>query len=96
MKVYYVYILASKCNGTLYIGITSDLIKRVWEHKSKTIKGFTAKYSVDRLVYFEQYNEVLHAIKREKRLKEWPRKWKLDLINKQNTEWIDLYNEIAS
>ncbi len=94
MKAYYVYILASKYNGTLYIGVTSDIIKRVWEHKNKIIKGFTAKYFVDKLVYFEQYTEALEAIKREKRLKEWPRKCKLDLINKCNAEWVDLYNGI--
>lgn len=82
-KEYYVYILASKRNGTLYIGITSDLIKRVWEHKNKFVSGFTEKYGVDKLVYFEQYQDAENAIKREKRLKFWQRKWKIELIEKE-------------
>ena len=94
-KDYYVYILASKRNGTLYTGITSDLIKRVWEHKNKVVPGFTEKYGVDKLVYFEQYQEAENAIKREKRLKFWKRKWKIDLIEKRNPEWEDLYEEIV-
>ena len=83
-KEFYVYILASKRNGTLYIGVTSDLIKRIWEHKNKFVKGFTKKYHVDKLVYFEQFRDPENAIKREKRLKKYTRKWKLDLIEKMN------------
>src|SRR5437868_15351405 len=94
MKNYYVYILASKRNGTLYIGITSNLIRRIYEHKEKIFKGFTLKYDVNKLVYYEQYQDVTIAIKREKRLKEWKRKWKLHLIEKNNQYWKDLYYEI--
>ena len=93
-KSYYVYILASRRNGTLYIGITSDLTRRIWQHKKKLVKGFTEKYDVDKLVYFEEYNDVDIAIQREKRLKEWKRKWKLDLIEKDNPDWKDLYSDI--
>src|SRR5689334_10900641 len=96
MAEYYVYIIASKRNGTLYIGVTSNLVKRIWEHKTKMIKGFTSKYKVDKLVYFEQHNDIQQAIQREKRLKEWPRKWKIDLIHSMNPQWIDLYTEIAA
>lgn len=95
-KDYYVYILASKRNGTLYIGITSDLIKRVWEHKNKLIEGFSQKYNVGKLVYFEQIRDPETAIKREKRLKKYNRKWKLELIEKSNPEWKDLYSELIS
>ena len=95
-KESYVYILASRRNGTLYIGVTSDLIKRVWEHKNKMVGGFTAKYSVDQLVYYEQYRDIMEAIKREKILKKWLRKWKLDLIEKSNPNWVDLYNDLCS
>ena len=91
---YYVYILVSKYNGTLYIGVTSDLIKRVWQHKEKVFKGFTARYFVDKLVYYEQFSHVLDAIAREKRLKEWQKKWKLNLINQFNPEWKDLYQQL--
>ena len=94
MKNYYVYILASKKNGTLYIGITSDLIKRVWQHKNDFIAGFTKKYKVHRLVYYEQYIDPALAIKREKLLKSWNREWKICLIEKKNPNWIDLYDEL--
>ena len=94
-KQYYVYILASRKNGTLYIGITSDLVKRVWEHKEKAVKGFTRKYSVNRLVYYEIFDDSENAIKREKRLKEYKRQWKIDLIEKENPEWNDLYEMIV-
>jgi putative endonuclease len=94
-KQYYVYIPASRKNGTLYIGVTSDLVKRVWEHKSKVIKGFTFKYCVDKLVYYEIFGDPENAIKREKRLKCYKRQWKIDLIEKDNPEWEDLYNEIV-
>ena len=95
-KDYYVYILASRKNGTLYVGVTSDLIKRVWEHKNKLIEGFTQKYNTDKLVYFEQCSNVESAISREKRLKKYNRKWKLELIGKANPEWRDLYSELIS
>lgn len=94
MKTYFIYILASNKNGTLYIGVTSNLIKRIWEHKNKIIKGFTEKYNINKLVYFETFQDVHLAIRREKRLKEWPREWKLNLIEKDNPEWCDLYPEI--
>ena len=94
-KDYYVYILASKRNGTLYIGVTANLIKRVWEHKNKVVDGFTGKYNVDKLVFYEQYRDPDNAIRREKRLKKYNRKWKLDLIEKSNPHWKDLYGEIS-
>ena len=95
-KNYYVYILANKRNGALYIGVTSDLIKRVWEHKNKVIEGFTQKYNVNKLVYFEQYNDPINAIKREKRLKKYNRKWKLGLIEKETPDWKDLYKKLIT
>jgi putative endonuclease len=92
--LYYVYILASKKNGTLYIGVTNDLIKRVYEHKNNLLKGFTEKYSVHQLVYYEQYQNINDAILREKRLKKWNRKWKIELIEADNPDWDDLYHHI--
>ena len=94
MKNYYVYILASKRNGTLYIGITSNLQKRVFEHKTKQTKGFTEKYGVDRLVYFEQTTDVRSALVREKQLKKWNRLWKLRLIEENNSQWLDLSEDL--
>jgi putative endonuclease len=94
MKQYYVYILASQKNGTLYVGMTSDLIKRVYEHKQNLIYGFSKKYSVHNLVYYEYYSEAQEAIMREKQIKKWNRKWKLRLIEEKNPKWSDLYNEI--
>ena len=94
-RSYYVYILASRIGGTLYIGVTNDLIRRIGEHKLKVAKSFTKKYEVTRLVYFEIFDQIEHAIQREKRLKKWPRAWKISLIEKQNPDWIDLYPEIA-
>ena len=94
-KQYYVYILASRKNGTLYIGITSELIRRIWVHKNKVVAGFTSKYHVDKLVYYEIFGDPENAIKREKRLKFYKRKWKIDLIEKSNPEWKDLYVEIV-
>ena len=94
MKAYYVYILASKRNGTLYIGVTNNLQRRVYEHKNNLIKGFTKKYQVHRLVYFEHTDDIQSAIQREKRIKSWKRKWKLELIEKENPEWNDLYKEL--
>ena len=95
-KTFYVYILASRRNGTLYIGVTSDLIKRIWEHKKKLTEGFTEKYEVDKLVYYEQFRDAECAIRREKRLKKYNRKWKLDLIEKSNPDWKDLYEELIT
>ncbi|MBU0672190.1 MAG: GIY-YIG nuclease family protein [Candidatus Margulisbacteria bacterium] len=93
-KTYYVYILASKRNGTLYIGITNNLKRRIFEHKKKIIKGFTKKYDVTQLVYFEQYSDVREALTREKRLKKWNRAWKLELIEANNPQWKDLSKEV--
>ena len=90
MKTYLVYILASKRNGTLYVGITNELTRRMFEHKSGLINGFTKKYSIDKLVYFESTSDVNAAILREKRLKKWKRKWKIELIEKLNPNWKDL------
>lgn len=91
---YYVYILFSKPNGTLYIGVTSDLIKRIFEHKNKIFKGFTAKYDVDKLGYYEIYGSIEEAIKREKALKGSSRQRKVKLILAQNPDWKDLYDEL--
>jgi putative endonuclease len=92
---YYVYILASRIGGTLYIGVTNDLIRRVFEHKSKFVRGFTKKYDVVKLVYYEQYDDIEIAIQREKRLKKWNRQWKIRLIEEKNPNWDDLYPSIA-
>jgi putative endonuclease len=92
---YYVYILANKKNGTLYIGVTSDLIRRMYEHKSDIVEGFTKRYQVHYLVYFEVSASVVSAIDREKQLKKWHRAWKVRLIEKENPEWKDLYSEIV-
>lgn len=91
---YYVYILASKRNGTLYIGVTSNLVRRVWEHRSDVVDGFTKKYGVHRLVYYEQTESIEAAIQREKRLKKWDRAAKIRLIEGFNPEWRDLYEEL--
>jgi putative endonuclease len=90
-KQYYVYLLASKRSGTLYIGVTSGLIRRVFEHKNDLIEGFTKKYRIHNLVYFETTDDVNSAIKREKQLKKWKRSWKIELIEKNNHSWQDLY-----
>lgn len=94
MKNSFVYIIANDRNGTIYIGVTNNLTKRVWEHKNKMTPGFTNKHNVNKLVYYEIFEDINYAIKREKRLKEWPRKWKLDLIEKDNPQWRDLYDKI--
>jgi putative endonuclease len=94
-RSFYVYILASQIGSTLYIGVTNDLIRRVVEHKSKLIESFTEKYDVARLVYFEQFDDPENAIKREKRLKKWNRAWKIRLIEENNPNWDDLYQQIA-
>lgn len=91
-----IYILASKRNGTLYIGVTSDLVKRIWEHKNNFIEGFSKKYSVHYLVYFELCEDMYSAITREKNIKKWKREWKIKLIESVNPYWRDLYNEIIT
>ena len=90
----YIYIMTNKPNGVLYIGVTSDLVKRVYEHKNQLCDGFSKKYNTKNLVYYEAYDEVTEAIKREKQLKKWNRAWKIELIEGVNKEWIDLYNSI--
>lgn len=94
MKNYYVYILANKRNGALYIGVTNDLKKRVFQHKNKSFEGFTKKYNIDKLVYFEETNDIEKAIIKEKQWKRWKRDWKIRLIESWNNEWKDLYDEI--
>lgn len=91
-----IYILASKRNGTLYIGVTSDLKKRVWEHREGAVDGFTKKYNVHMLVYYELFDEMYEAITWEKRLKKWNRAWKIRLIEEKNPGWDDLWNQILS
>jgi putative endonuclease len=95
MNAYYVYILASKRNGTLYIGVTNDLLRRVHEHRKGAADGFTNKYGVRRLVYFEQTPSVTAAIAREKQLKKWNRQWKIELIEKSNPYWRDLFEDFV-
>ncbi|MDD5180874.1 MAG: GIY-YIG nuclease family protein [Gallionellaceae bacterium] len=90
-----VYILASGYNGTLYIGVTSNLIQRIWQHKNDLVEGFTEKYGVHSLVYYEVHEQMLAAIEREKQLKKWNRQWKIDLIEKMNPAWKDLWEELA-
>jgi len=90
-----VYILAGKRNGTLYIGVTSDLVKRVWEHKNNMVEGFTKRYGVHQLVWYELHDNMESAIEREKRLKNWKRAWKLKLIEGVNPDWEDLYHRIV-
>ena len=91
---YYIYILASKKNGTLYIGITNDLTRRVYEHKTDAVEGFTKRYAVHTLVYYEQTSDPVAAITREKQLKKWRRIWKVALIEEKNPGWRDLYEEV--
>lgn len=91
----YVYLLANKHNNVLYTGVTNDLIRRVYEHKNKLVTGFTQKYNVDRLVYFEVCSGIVVAIEREKQIKGWSRKKKQDLINSLNPEWVDLYRSLC-
>jgi len=95
MGQYYVYILASQRNGALYIGMTNDLIRRIWEHKHDLVEGFTKKYGVHRLVWYEPADKPLTAITREKQLKKWNRDWKLRLIAEMNPDWRDLYEDLA-
>ena len=95
-RVYHVYILANRLGGTLYIGVTGDLVRRIHQHREKLVKGFTQKYGVARLVYLEGFGEIGAAIQREKQLKRWNRAWKVKLIEEQNPNWDDLYLAIAS
>ena len=94
-SMFYVYLLASKPYGTLYIGTTSDLARRVWEHKNKVVPGFTRRYGVERLVWFEAHYSSDEALRREKRIKEWKRDWKINLIERDNPHWIDLYPTLS-
>jgi len=91
---YFVYILANQKHGTLYAGVTNDLVRRVYEHKEKLIEGFSKKYNLNKLVYYEIFDSALEAITREKQLKNWKRDWKIELIEKINPEWKDLYSEV--
>ena len=93
-RYYYVYILSNKYNNVIYVGITNDLIRRVYEHKNKLVEGFTEKYNVDKLVYYELFNDPINAITREKQLKGYSRKKKVELINSFNPEWKDLYENL--
>ena len=95
IKRFWVYMLASQKNGTLYIGVTSELIQRTWKHKEEFYEGFTKKYGVTILVWFEEHTTAESAIRKEKRLKKYPRQWKINLINEINPEWKDLYDEIT-
>ncbi len=95
-KRFFVYLFSSGLRGTLYVGVTSDLLKRIWEHKTKAVAGFTARYGVDRLVWFEIHETAESAIRREKQLKEWRRDWKMNLIEHDNPHWIDLYRDLAT
>ena len=93
--MFFVYLLSSKPRGTLYVGSTSDLVRRVWEHKVKAVSGFTAKYNVDRLVWFEQHETMEAAMQRERRIKGWKRNWKIQFIEEDNPHWIDRYSELS-
>ncbi len=94
-RIYHVYILASKRNGTLYIGVTNNLARRIWDHKERIIEGFTKKYDIKLLVYYEEFQDIRDAITREKALKRWNRSWKLRLIEGMNPNWNDLYEELV-
>ena len=95
MKLPCVYLLASRRNGTLYIGVTSNLVQRVWQHKQNLVEGFTSRYGVHTLVWYERHETMASAIARERALKEWKRAWKLELIEEGNPQWRDLYDEIV-
>ena len=94
LLLFYVYLLASQKQGTLYLGVTRDIVRRVYEHKEKMLPGFTARYDVRRLVWFEAYDDPTNAIEREKEIKKWRRRWKVELIEKDNPDWKDLYPDI--
>lgn len=93
--MFYVYVLASKPYGTLYVGVTSDLVRRVWEHKCKAVPGFTVRYDVDRLVWSEAHESAEAAIRREKQIKEWKRVWKISLIEGDDPRWVDLFPSLS-
>lgn len=95
-KQFYVYILTNRMNGTLYTGMSNDIVRRVYEHKNRLVKGFSARYGLTQLVYFECFNTAMEAIAREKQMKKWNRAWKLELIQGFNPEWKDLYEQIAA
>ena len=92
---YYVYLLASRKHGTLYVGKSNDLVRRVYEHKAKAVPGFTSRYGVNRLVWFERYEDPVSAITREKDIKKWQRDWKIRLIEKHNPDWLDRYDMVV-
>jgi len=94
-RIYHVYIMASDRNGTLYVGVSSDLARRVYEHRHGATGGFTRRYGVKRLVYMEPFDDVEYALQRERQIKKWNRDWKLDLIEKTNPQWLDLYDRLA-
>ena len=94
MNEYYVYIVTNKKEGALYTGVTSNIIQRIYQHKNTVVDCFTSKYKLDKLVYYEQHSDIHEAIKREKRIKRWYRKWKIELIEKDNKNWQDLYFQI--
>lgn len=93
--MYFVYVMASRKKGTLYVGMTNDLLRRAYEHREGLIDGFTKDHGVKRLVFYEAFDDVTAAIRREKRLKEWQRQWKIDLIESQNPNWDDLFRTLA-
>jgi putative endonuclease len=95
MADYYVYILTNKPRGTLYVGVTNDLVRRVYEHREGAVPGFTTRYGSKQLVHFERYDTPTLAIQREKNIKHWSRAWKLELVNSSNPQWRDLYNDIT-
>lgn len=92
---YYVYLLASRKDGALYIGVTNDLVRRVYEHRTKSVPGFTSRYNIAKLVWFEVYDDPVAAISREKEIKKWRRAWKIELVEAENPDWIDLYDSIT-
>jgi putative endonuclease len=96
MRSYWVYMLASRPRGTLYVGVTNDLVRRIYEHREGVVEGFTQEYGVKMLVYYEQHATAIAAIQREKNIKHWPRKWKIDLILTMNPDWLDLWEDITS
>jgi putative endonuclease len=96
VKQFYVYILASRPGGALYVGVTNDLVRRVYEHRQKTVPGHSKRYHIECLVYFEVYDSATLAIQREKNIKHWPRVWKTNLIGQTNPTWRDLYDDIAA
>jgi len=94
MRGGFVYIMSNRKNGTLYVGVTADIVRRTYEHRTGAIEGFTRRYGLKRLIWFEQHDEIAHAIQREKHIKDWPRAWKVRLIENLNPEWEDLYSTL--